>query len=259
MSDCSGSLQAALADRYVFQRELGHGGMATVYLAEDVRHRRAVAIKVLKPEIARTARRRAVPARDRDRRPAAASAHPAAVRLRRGGPDGRRRPACLCYAMPFVEGESLRARLTREKQLPDRGGGAVAREVAGRPGLRPRARRGPPRHQAREHPALRGTRVVADFGIAPRRRAAGGERLTEHRLTIGTPAYMSPEQAAGEPALDGRSDHTVSAACVYEMLAGTPPFPGPTPGPCSPGMPSTPFLRSEPCARRSRRPWSGRS
>ena len=133
--------------------------------------------------------------------------------------------------MPYVEGESLRDRLRREVQLPVDEAVRIAREVAEALDYAHRARRRAPRHQAREHPAHRGgSALVADFGIA-KALAAPGARAADRRPAsrVGTPAYMSPEQAAGERELDGRSDVYALGCVLYEMLAGEPPFTGPTP------------------------------
>jgi len=193
VSDCSGSLQAALADRYVFQRQLGQGGMATVHLADDVRHRRAVAIKVLKPEIARTL---GVDRFLREIEIAARLQHPLILPVFDSGavapPDGVG-PPCLWYAMPLIEGESLRDRLTREKQLPIEAAVQVAREVAEALGCA--HARGVVHRDIKPENILfsGGHALVADFGIARAVSAAGDERLTDTGLSLGTPAYMSPE------------------------------------------------------------------
>ena len=219
--DLIARLKMALADRYAIERELGSGGMATVYLAEDLKHRRKVAVKVLRPELA------AALGTDRFLREieiAAGLTHPHILPLHDSGEaDG-----FLYYVMPYVEGESLRDRLTREKQLPVEDALQIARNVAAALSY------------AHGHDVIHrdvkpenillseGEAVVADFGIARAITAAGAEKLTETGVSIGTPVYMSPEQAAGSQDLDGRSD-IYSLACVtYEMLAGEAPFTGPS-------------------------------
>jgi Tol biopolymer transport system component len=214
-------LAAALADRYVIERELGAGGMATVYLAEDLRHRRKVAIKVLRPELA------AALGAERFLREIETTAglrHPHILPLYDSGDaDG-----FLFYVMPLVEGESLRDRLDREKQLPLDDALAIAREVADALGYA-HARGIVHRDIKPENILLEGGHaVVADFGIARAVSAAGGDRLTQTGMAVGTPLYMSPEQAAGESDLDGRSDLYSLGCVLYEMLAGQPPFTGPT-------------------------------
>ncbi len=214
-------LAAALADRYKIERRLGEGGMATVYLAEDIRHERPVALKVLKPELAHALG----PERFlREIKITARLTHPHILPLLDSGEaDG-----FLFYVMPLVEGESLRDRLVREKQLPIEDAVQIAREVADALSY------------AHSHDVLHrdikpenillesGHAVVADFGIARAIGTAGGEKLTETGLAIGTPSYMSPEQAAGEKDLDGRSDLYSLGCMLFEMLAGQPPFTGPT-------------------------------
>ncbi len=203
---------------YRVLRTLGHGGMATVYLARDERHHRSVALKVLHPELAHALGPGALPARDRGRRPTSAT------RTSCRSIDSGEAAGLLYYVMPYVEGESLRDRLRRETQLPVEEALQIAREVGRRAGLRPRARRDPPRHQAREHPAQR--RARARRRLRHRPRAGPGRRcaLTETGMAMGTAAYMSPEQASGASQIDGRTD-VYSLGCVlYEMLAGEPPY-----------------------------------
>jgi eukaryotic-like serine/threonine-protein kinase len=221
MTDAVGRLTSALANRYSIQRELGHGGMAIVYLAEDLKHHRQVAIKVLRPELA------AALGPDRFLREIETAArlnHPHILPLHDSGDaDG-----LLYYVMPFVEGESLRDRLSREGQLPLSDAFQIVREVSDALSY------------AHSHDVIHrdikpenimlsdGHSLVTDFGIA---RAFSGIRknLTEPGLAVGTPAYMSPEQALGEQALDKRSD-VYSLGCVlYEMIAGVPPYTGSTP------------------------------
>src|SRR5438034_631495 len=221
MRDLEERLRAALADRYALERELGRGGMAVVFLARDRRHDRAVAIKVLRQEIAA-----ALGAERflREIQIAAKLHHPHILPLYDSGAAGE----LLYYVMPYVEGESLRQRLEREKQLPVEEAMALARQVAGALAY---AHRNDVVHRdiKRENILLEsGEAVVADFGIARAITAAGGDQLTQTGIAIGTPLYMSPEQGAGGEGLDGRSD-VYSLACVlYEMLAGHPPFAGGT-------------------------------
>ncbi len=239
MTDDVARLTAALADRYTLQRELGQGGMATVYLAEDLKHHRPVALKVLKPELA------AVLGPERFLREievASKLTHPHILPVYDSGHTAGRadEPAqssaighrlsaeFLYYVMPYVEGETLRGRLTREKQLPVDDALQIAREVAD--ALSYAHSRGVIHRDIKPENILleSGHAVVADFGIARALTVAGGEKLTETGLAIGTPAYMSPEQAAGSRDLDGRSDLYSLGCVLYEMLAGQPPFTGPT-------------------------------
>ncbi len=217
---------AALADRYRIERELGRGGMATVYLAEDLKHHRNVAIKVLHPDIS------AVLGGDRFLREIETTAslrHPHILPLFDSGEAGERgseEGSLLFYVMPLVEGASLRDRLDREKQLPVDEALKIAREVAD--ALSYAHSRGIIHRDIKPGNILleSGHAVVADFGIAKAVRAAGGEALTQTGMSLGTPTYMSPEQAAGEQDLDGRSDLYALACVLYEMLAGQPPFTG---------------------------------
>jgi serine/threonine-protein kinase len=221
MTDLSDRLSAALADRYRIERELGAGGMATVYLAHDVKHKRKVAVKVLRPELA------AALGADRFLREIETTAqlhHPHILSLHDSGEAG----GFLFYVMPFVEGESLRDRLDREKQLSVDQAVRIAREVAD--ALSYAHSRGVIHRDVKPENILlaSGHAIVADFGIAKAVSAAGGTSLTETGLTVGTATYMSPEQAAGEQDLDGRSDLYSLGCVLYEMLAGQPPFTGPT-------------------------------
>ena len=213
-------LAAALADRYRIKRELGAGGMATVYLAEDLKHGRDVAIKVLRPELG------AALGAERFLREIATTAnlrHPNILPLFDSGEAGGH----LFYVMPYVEGETLRDRMDRERQLPLEDALQIAREVAEALGYA-HARGVVHRDIKPENVLLEsGHAVVADFGIARAVDAASGPRLTETGLAIGTPAYMSPEQAVAE-AVDARSDLYSLGAVLYEMLAGEPPYTGPT-------------------------------
>ncbi len=218
--DPRAALGSALADRYAIQRELGRGGMATVYLAQDLRHDRPVALKVLHPELAATMG----PERfQREIRFAARLQHPHILTVLDSGEAAGQ----LWFTMPFVEGESLRDRLRRERQLAVDVALQIGREAA-------RAL-----DYAHQHDIVHrdikpenilltrdGSTLVADFGIA---RALGtDDRLTQTGLAIGTPAYMSPEQAAGDKGVDARTDVYSLGAVLYEMLAGEAPFTGPT-------------------------------
>ena len=221
MVDVVTRLKAALADRYTIERELGRGATATVYVADDVKHHRKVAIKVLRPELAAVLG----PGRFlREVEIAARLNHPHILALHDSGEaDG-----FLFYVMPYVAGESLRQKLQREKQLPVEEALRITREVASALG-HAHAHNVIHRDVKPENILLHeGEAMVGDFGIALAVSVAADERLTESGIAVGTPAYMSPEQAAGERELDARSD-TYSLACVlYEMLAGEPPYTGPT-------------------------------
>jgi TolB-like protein len=216
------SLREALADRYAVERELGRGGMATVFLADDRKHRRPVAIKVLHAELA------AALGAERFLREieiAARLQHPHILPLYDSGSAA----GLLYYVMPYVEGESLRDRLTREKQLSLEDALRIATEVAG--ALAYAHSRGVVHRDIKPENIMLsgGTAVVADFGIARAVTAAGeGQQLTQTGTIIGTPAYMSPEQSTGSSEIDGRSDEYSLACVVYEMLVGEPPFTGPT-------------------------------
>jgi serine/threonine protein kinase/formylglycine-generating enzyme required for sulfatase activity len=220
MTDLMDRLKAALADRYAIERELGRGGMAVVYLARDLKHDRLVALKVLRPELAASIGAERFL---REIEIAASLTHPHILPLYDSGDaDG-----FLYYVMPYVEGESLRDRLSREKQLPVDEALQIAREVAD--ALGSAHSRGVIHRDIKPENILleEGHAVVADFGIARAVTAAGGDKLTETGMAIGTPAYMSPEQATGSADLDGRSDIYSLACMVYEMLVGEPPFTGP--------------------------------
>ncbi|HET7427169.1 MAG TPA: protein kinase [Gemmatimonadales bacterium] len=211
----------ALADRYAVVRELGRGGMATVYLADDRRHGRQVAVKVLKAELGVMLG----PDRfTREIRIAATLNHPHILPLHDSGEAGGR----LFYVMPFVRGGSLRERLAAERQLPVDEAVRLVRQVAA--ALHHAHSRGLVHRDIKPENILlhEGEAMVTDFGIALAADAAPTERLTETGLLVGTPEYMSPEQAAGERALDARSD-VYSLGCVlYELLAGVPPHAGPS-------------------------------
>ncbi|MEK6768740.1 MAG: protein kinase [Gemmatimonadota bacterium] len=221
MTDLAERLRDALSDRYAIEHEVGQGGMATVFLAHDLKHDRSVALKVLHPELAAALG----PERFlREIRVAARLNHPHIVPLHDSGQAGE----LLYYVMPYVDGESLRQRLTREKQLPVEEALEIARDVAAALDY---AHRQQVVHRdiKPENVMLHeGEALVTDFGIAKAISAAGGPSITQTGMSVGTPAYMSPEQAAGEADPDGRSD-VYSLGCVlYEMLAGVAPFSGPT-------------------------------
>ena len=220
-------LQAGLGQRYRIERELGRGGMATVYLAEDLKHGCRVALKVLRPEIG------AALGGDRfllEIKTSATLQHPHILGLLDSGEitsDDGTGPGLLFYAMPYVEGESLRDRLDRERQLPVDHAINIAREVADALAYA-HAHNVVHRDIKPENILLSGGHaMVADFGIARALNSAGGEKLTETGLALGTPYYMSPEQATGD-FLDGRADQYALGCVLYEMLAGTPPFQGST-------------------------------
>ena len=222
MLDDLGVLQAALAGQYDVERELGHGGMATVYRARDLRHARSVAIKVLNRELA------AAIGPDRFLREIWISAqlqHPNILPLLDSGAAG----PLLFYVMPLVEGESLRQRLARERQLPIGDALSLTREVAD--ALDYAHAQGVLHRDIKPENILlsNGHAMVADFGLGKAIEAVGDSRLTETGAVLGTPTYMSPEQAMGGRDLDGRSDQYALACTLYEMLAGQPPFTGPTP------------------------------
>jgi len=220
-------LRQALANRYRLDREIGHGGMAVVFLAEDLKHRRRVAIKVLRPELARSIG----PARFlREIEIAAGLSHPHILPLHDSGetaPRGDAAPALLYFVMPFIEGESLRDRLLREKQLPLADALRITQEVAA--ALAYAHRLGVVHRDIKPENILMqsGHPIITDFGIASAVHAASGGPLTDPGFAVGTPTYMSPEQAAGE-AVDGRSDIYSLGCLLYELLAGQPPFTGAT-------------------------------
>ncbi len=221
MTDAIGRLTSALADRYRIDGELGAGGMATVYRATDLRHDRTVALKVLRPELA------AVLGGDRflqEIRIAAQLDHPHILTLiDSGAADG-----FLYYVLPYVRGESLRQKLDRETQLEMDEALAITQQVGS--ALDYAHRQGVVHRDIKPENILlqEGEAMLADFGIALAVREAGGNRLTESGMSLGTPQYMSPEQAAGDRQLDARSDVYSLGAVLYEMLAGDPPHTGAT-------------------------------
>ncbi len=221
MANSVAHLTAALADRYAIERELGAGGMATVYLAQDLKHDRKVAIKVLRPELA------AVIGAERfltEIKTTANLQHPHILPLF----DSGHVDSFLFYVMPYVEGESLRDLLNREKQLAITEAVRIATEVASALDYAHR-QNVIHRDMKPENILLHdGSAQVADFGIALAVSSAGGTRLTETGMSLGTPHYMSPEQAMGERAITARSDVYALGCVLYEMLLGEPPFTGPT-------------------------------
>ena len=212
-------LRSSLSDRYTIERELGAGGMATVYLAEDLKHDRKIAIKVLRPELA------AVIGAERFLKEIKTTAnlqHPHILGLL----DSGEVEGLLWYAMPFVAGESLRDRLQREKQLPIADAVRIATEVAG--ALDYAHRHGVIHRDIKPENILLhdGSALVADFGIALAASTAG-TRMTETGMSLGTPQYMSPEQAMGEREITPRSDVYALGCVLYEMLVGDPRSPAP--------------------------------
>jgi len=212
-------LRDALADRYRLERELGRGGMATVHLAHDLKHRRDVALKVLDREAGETVGSNRFA---REIHLAAGLVHPHIVPVFDSGADAGR----LWYAMPYLRGESLRARIAREGRLSVSDALRITREVA--EALDYAHRQGVIHRDVKPENILlaEGQALLADFGIARAAQGTGGDTHTATGITIGTPAYMSPEQAGGEGELDGRSDIYSLGCVLYEMLAGTPPYPG---------------------------------
>jgi serine/threonine-protein kinase len=219
MSDLIATLNAALDGRYVIERELGAGGMATVFLADDVKHERRVALKVLKPELA------AVVGADRflaEIKTTANLQHPNILPLHDSGEaDG-----FLFYVMPYVEGENLRVKLDREKQLSVDEAVSITRDAA--EALHEAHKQGIVHRDIKPANILlsHGKPLVADFGIALAVSAAGGGRLTETGLSLGTPYYMSPEQASADRVPSAASDVYALGCVLYEMLVGEPPYTG---------------------------------
>jgi Tol biopolymer transport system component len=214
--DTISQLSSALAGRYTVEREIGHGGMATVYLARDARHNRNVALKVLNPELG------AVLGVERflaEIQVTANLQHPNLLPLFDSGEVN----GLLFYVMPYVDGESLRARLSREKQLPVDEAVRISSAIAGALDY---AHRHKVIHRDLKPENIlmhEGQPLIADFGIALAVSNAGGARITQTGLSLGTPQYMSPEQATGDRVVDGRTDIYSLGAMTYEMLAGDPP------------------------------------
>ncbi|MGK2962351.1 MAG: protein kinase domain-containing protein [Gemmatimonadaceae bacterium] len=214
-------LRAALSDRYHIEREIGAGGMATVYLARDIKHDREVALKVLRSDLS------AMIGSERflaEVRITAKLDHPHILTLIDSGSEG----GILYYVLPFVRGESLRAKLDREKQLSIEESLSVTKQIAS--ALDYAHAQGVVHRDIKPENILlhEGLAVLADFGIALAVKEAGTNRLTETGLSLGTPQYMSPEQATGDRTLDRRSDLYSLGAVFYEMVAGEPPVTGPT-------------------------------
>ena len=222
MADLRAQLESGLSGRYALERELGRGGMATVFLAQDLKHDRPVALKVLLPELAATLG----PDRfQREIRFAARLQHPHILTVLDSGETAGQ----LWFTMPYVEGESLRARLRREGQLALKDALRIAREAAQALHYA-HSRQIVHRDIKPENILLTadGSTLVADFGIARGLGGEGGEALTQTGMSVGTPQYMSPEQANGTRGIDARSD-VYSLGCVlYELLAGEPPYTGPS-------------------------------
>ena len=221
MTSAADRLGAALTGRYSIERELGRGGMATVYLARDLRHRRHVALKVLHPELS------AVLGSDRFLKEIELTAnlqHPHVLPLF----DSGEVEGLLYYVMPFVDGETLRRRLERERQLPVAEAVRISCEVAD--ALQYAHKHGVVHRDIKPENILlhEGRPLVADFGIALAVQQAGGNRMTQTGLSLGTPHYMAPEQATGEKTVDHRADIYALGVVTYEMLAGEPPFTGPS-------------------------------
>ena len=223
MNDHASRLQAVLIDRYQIERELGRGGMATVYLARDLKHERLIALKVLHPELAATVGSERFL---REIRTVAQLQHPHILSVHDSGDAAGQ----LWFTMPYIEGESLRDRLEREHQLPVDEALRITHEAAR--ALDYAHRHGVIHRDVKPENILLtndGDTLVADFGVG---RAIGlpspEQRLTETGVVVGTAAYMSPEQAAGEREIDGRSDIYGLGIVLYEMLVGEPPFTGPT-------------------------------
>jgi Tol biopolymer transport system component/tRNA A-37 threonylcarbamoyl transferase component Bud32 len=211
---------AALADRYRIERELGQGGMATVYLAEDLRHRRKVAVKVLRPELAATLGSERF---FREIEVAARLQHPHILPLHDSGEAG----GFLYYVMPYVEGESLRERLLRQRELPVHDAVKILIEIVD--ALAYAHSRGVVHRDIKPDNVLLSGRhaLVTDFGVAKAvSEATGRQQLTTAGVALGTPAYMAPEQAAADPHIDHRVDIYAVGVVGYELLTGRPPFTG---------------------------------
>jgi tRNA A-37 threonylcarbamoyl transferase component Bud32/tetratricopeptide (TPR) repeat protein len=217
--DTEERLREALAKRYWIESEIGSGGMATVYLAQDLKHNRRVAVKVLNPELAQSLGAERFL---REIETAANLRHPHILPLF----DSGEAEGFLFYVMPYVKGESLRSRLTQEKQLPVEDAIQITREIAD--ALAYAHEEGVIHRDVKPANIMleAGHAVLADFGIAHAVAEAKDQRLTRTGTSLGTPGYMSPEQAMGEEDLDGRSDQYALGCVLYEMLAGHPPFTG---------------------------------
>jgi len=223
MPDVLARLSAALADHYALERELGQGGMATVYLAEDLKHHRKVALKVLRPELAATL---GVERFLREVTIAANLQHPNILPVH----DSGEAAGFLYYVMPFVEGHSLRERLAKEGELPVPEAARILRDVAD--ALSAAHEKGVVHRDIKpENVLLTGRHaLVADFGVAKAvSEATGRQTLTTAGLALGTPTYMAPEQAAASPHIDHRADLYAFGVMAYEMLTGQPPFTAATP------------------------------
>ena len=222
MTDASiNRLNAALEGRYAIERELGEGGMATVYVADDLKHERKVALKVLKPELAAVVGAQRFLA---EIKTTANLQHPNILPLF----DSGEAEGLVYYVMPYVEGETLRDRIDREKQLPVDEAVRIASAVGS--ALQTAHEQGIIHRDIKPANILlsRGEPLIADFGIALAVGAAGGSRLTETGLSVGTPFYMSPEQATGDQAVGGSTDTYALGVMLYEMLTGDPPYMGST-------------------------------
>ncbi len=217
MNNLNAGLVKELSDRYTIEREVGAGGMATVYLAHDKKHDRKVAIKVLRPELAAAMGAERFP---REIRTVAQFNHPHILSLY----DSGEAAGFLYYVMPFVDGESLGERLAREKQLPVQDAIRILREVAD--ALAYSHARGVVHRDIKPGNVLLSGRhaVVTDFGVAKALTASGGDKVTTVGIALGTPTYMAPEQAMGEANIDHRADIYALGILGYEMLAGRPPF-----------------------------------
>jgi tRNA A-37 threonylcarbamoyl transferase component Bud32/membrane-associated phospholipid phosphatase len=222
MSEYLDAFQTELADQYAIEGEIGRGGMATVYLAQDLKHDRRVAVKVLLPELSTSLGSQRFL---REVKIAAGLQHPHILPIY----DSGEAAGLLYYVMPYVEGQTLRERLERETQLPIDDAVQIVRDVAN--ALSYAHKRGIVHRDIKPENILisEGYAVVADFGIARALEEAGGDRLTQTGVAIGTPAYMSPEQVKEGSQVDGRSDLYSLGCVLYEMLAGQPPFSGATP------------------------------
>ncbi len=221
MTDAVQRLSAALADRYAIEREIGSGGMATVYLARDLKHDRQVALKVLRPELAATLGPDRFP---REIRILAKLQHPHVLPLLDSGESA----GFLYYVMPYVEGESLRQRLERDGPMSVHDAVRVLREVSD--ALAYAHAHGVLHRDIKPDNVMLSGRhaLVTDFGVAKAVSDAGGEKLTTVGVAVGTPTYMSPEQATGDVNVDHRSDIYAVGILGYELLSGKPPFVAPT-------------------------------